>query len=72
MNILATVAAMVFLVLSIAMLIVCVVFSITNKDWYFERSPYTGICYEVHEFTFPFAHGRGMNPVDISYCEEDE
>ena len=43
--------------------------TITDADWTTERSPITGICYEVKHHSGILSYSKSIAPVDDAYCE---
>lgn len=54
----------------VAVVLVILSFIFSEPQWAFDRSPNTGICYEVEAAIFlPIGGMAGMSPVDDKYCE---
>ena len=49
-------------------------FLILNQggEWSFERSPNSGICYEIRTEGWVIGMTQGMSPVDDKWCEGGE
>lgn len=42
-----------------------------SAGWVTQRSPETGVCYEISMNPHMFGWGTAMSPVDGSYCEDE-
>ena len=63
-------------IILLLLLTVTILFNIAGfgREWEFERSPNTNICYEVRsDLSTPFfGWSDSMNPVNDSFCEDEK
>ena len=64
------VAALLIVLAFLVGFITMVVFVFSDAEWYYGRSPRSGICYEIRKDVFLFGYSKSISPVDDKYCED--
>lgn len=65
-------AAFLIIATWIFLIALSIITAATEGMWSFQKSPKTGICYEVKKSYVLLTYNVTMSPVDASYCEKEE